>query len=124
MGYRSEVVLVVDKRIEGMLMHAFTSCPAAHALCHQHVDERKDREDAIMFQWSGIKWYESYAEVSALVDFMDRLDNSDNIMIDGEEIDPCDMYRFVRTGENSDDIECRGYGFENIYPYTSINVDF
>ena len=105
-------------------MHAFTSCPAAHALCHQHVDDLKERDDAILFRWAWIKWYESYAEVSALVDFMDRLDNSDKIEIDGEEIDPVELYRFVRTGENSEDIECRGYGFENIFPYTSINIDF
>ena len=124
MGYRSEVVLVVDKRVEGMLIHAFTSCPAAHELCHESADTRADRDDAILFQWSGIKWYDSYPEVAALEALMDRLDDADNIVIDGEEIDPCDMYRFVRTGEDSSDIECRGYGFENIYPYTSINVDF
>tara|TARA_Y100001938_G_scaffold147527_1_gene228920 strand:- start:4887 stop:5261 length:375 start_codon:yes stop_codon:yes gene_type:complete len=124
MGYRSEVVLVIDKRVEGMLMHAFTSCPAAHNLCHEHADHHADREDAIMFQWSGIKWYDSYPEVRAIEDLMDKLDEADNIMIDGEEIDPCDMYRFVRTGEDSSDVECRGYGFENIYPYTSINVEF
>jgi hypothetical protein len=124
MGYRSEVVLVVDKRAEGILLHAFTSCPAAHELCHDHVDVRRVREDAIIFQWSGIKWYDQYPEVQALEDFMDRLDNADNITIDGEEVDPCELYRFVRTGEDSADVECRGYGFENVYPYTSINIEF
>jgi len=124
MGYCSEVVLVVDKRVEGMLMHVFTSCPAAYELCQEHADTRSDREDAILFHWSGIKWYDSYAGVQAVEKFMDKLDECNNIEIDGEEIDPCEMYRFVRTGEQSEDIVCRGYGFENIYPYTSINVDF
>ena len=124
MGYRSEVVLVVDKRIEGMLMHVFTSCPAAHELCQEHADTRSDREDAILFHWNGIKWYESYAGVQAVKKFMDKLDECDNIEIDGEKIDPCEMYRFVRTGEESEDIVCRGYGFEDIYPYSSININF
>ncbi len=124
MGYRSEVVLVVDRRIEGMLMHTFTSCPAAHELCQEHADTRSDREDAIMFHWSEIRWYDSDAGVQAVEKLMDKLDECDNIVIDGEEIDPCEMYRFVRTGEDSSDIVCRGYGFENVYPYTSINVDF
>ena len=124
MGYRSEVVLVIDKTIEGLLMHLFTSCPKVHVLCHEQVDERKEREDAIMFQWSGVKWYDTYADVRAIEDFMDKLDDMDNFEIDGEEIDPAEMYRFVRTGEESDDVVCRGYGLENIYPYTSINVEF
>jgi len=124
MGYRSEVVLVVDKRVEGMLMHVFTSCPAAYELCQEHADTRSDREDAIMFHWSEIKWYHNDAGVQAVEKFMDKLDECDNIVIDGEEIDPCEMYRFVRTGEESEDIVCRGWGFEGIYPHTTINVEF
>ena len=124
MGYRSEVVLVVDKRVEGMLMHVFTSHPAAFELCQEHTDERIEHEDAIMFQWSSVKWYSSYGEVGAIVAFMDKLDNADAIVIDGESHDPCCMYRFVRVGEEYDDIECRGYGFENVHPVCSINVDF
>ena len=124
MGYRSEVVFVVDKRVEGLLMHLFTSCPAAHQLCHEYTDTRTDHENAILFHWTDIKWYESSPEVQAVEKFMDKLDEIDNIEIDGEEIDPCEMYRFVRTGEESDDVVCRGYGFESIYPYTSINIDF
>tara|TARA_R110002110_G_C13462211_1_gene718373 strand:- start:2360 stop:2734 length:375 start_codon:yes stop_codon:yes gene_type:complete len=124
MGYRSEVVLVVDKRVEGLLMHLFTSCPEAYELCHEHADSRADRDGAIMFHWSGIKWYDGYPPIMAIESFMDKLDSADDLKIDGEEIDPCEMYRFVRTGEESDDVVCRGYGFESIYPYTSINIDF
>jgi hypothetical protein len=77
-----------------------------------------------MFHWKGIKWYESYAGVQAVENFMDKLDEGDMIKIDGEEIDLCEMYRFVRTGEESEDIVCRGYGFEGIYPYTRIRISF
>ena len=124
MGYRSEVVLIVDKRIEGMLMHVFTSEPAAFQLCHEHADEHIDREDAVMFRWSYAKWYDSYADVGAIEAFMDRLDCADDIEIDGESYEPVSLYRFVRVGEEHDDIECRGYGFEGVYPVASINVDF
>ena len=124
MGYRSDVVLVVDKRVEGLLMHVFTSQPSAHQLCYEHADEHEDREDAVMFRWTDTKWYDSYPEVSAIEDFMDKLDCADNLEIDGEEIDPCYMYRFVRVGEDSSDIECRGYGFDGIYPVASISVNF
>ena len=124
MGYRSDVVLVVDKRIEGMLMHVFTSIPTTFELCHKHSDDHEEREDAVMFRWRDIKWYDSYPEVHALEAFMDKLDIDDAVKIDGEEIDLCDMYRFVRVGENHDDIVCRGCGFDEIYPYSSINVIF
>ena len=124
MGYRSEVVLVVDKRVEGMLMHVFTSQPTAHQMCYEYADVHEDREDAVMFRWTYAKWYDSYPDVNAIENFMNKLDSADNIEIDGEEIDLCYMYRFVRVGEDADDIECRGYGFDSIYPVATINVDF
>ena len=125
MGYRSEVVLAVDKRIEGMLIHVFTSCPGAYELCHGAgaVFKKIDRKDALMFHWKDIKWYESFEEIGAIERFMNKLDNSDDIEIDGVWISLSDLYRFVRTGEEFDDIEVRGFGFDMIYPYTSINAD-
>jgi hypothetical protein len=33
-------------------------------------------------------------------------------------------YRFVRVGEDSDDIVIRGAGFCDIYPITNINIGY
>ena len=41
------------------------------------------------------------------------------LKIDGKEIDGDDHFRFVRLGEEYEDIEIRGYGFD-IHPTRSI----
>ncbi len=124
MAYRSDVVLVVDRRIEGMLMHLFTSCPGAHTLCHEDCDEKREREDGIMFRWNSIKWYDAYPHIAAIEAFMEKLDEGTEIEVNGQRMQLDELYRFVRVGEDNTDIDSRGYGFQDIYPYTSINVEF
>ena len=124
MGYRSDVVFVVDKRIEGLLMHLFTSCPGAHTLCHEDCDEKREREDGIMFRWNSIKWCDAYPDIAAIEAFMEKLDEGTEIEVNGQRMQLDELYRFVRVGEDNTDIDSRGYGFQDIYPYTSINVEF
>jgi len=56
-----------------------------------------------LVSWSGIKWYESYPEVNVIEKFTCEMD---------EETDKSEMFRFVRVGEDYEDIEQRGYGFD------------
>ena len=122
MGYRSEVVLAITSEVLPQFLVTMAKSPEARALCYQHADERKDNYDdegGILFRWSHIKWYEGCEEIDALCDFMGWCD-AEVIGEGNEEVDGDACYKFVRVGEDMDDNESRGYGFEDIYIERSV----
>ena len=123
MGYRSEVVLAFDPRVKPLLACVFAKHSQVLALCLDGL--QRDDEDVIYYRWDYIKWFEDHPEIAPLVDFMDKLDNEDQLFINDEEVEGCELYRFVRVGEEPDDLDDRGHGFGcDITPVTSIHVDF
>ena len=50
---------------------------------------------------------------------MDRLDEAET-----DDVIMAEHYRFVRVGEDSDDVVIRGDGFCDIYPITNINIGY
>ncbi len=122
MGYRSEVVLAFDPRVKPLLACVFAKHSQVLALCLDGL--QRDDEDVIYYRWDYIKWFYGAAEIDALEDFMDKLDN-ENLFINDEEVEGCELYRFVRVGEETGDVDERGHGFAcDITPVTSIHVDF
>ena len=124
MGYRSVVVLAVGKKARPHLMHFLGKYPSAMTLAFKHHDEKvenfQDEEGSIMFMWDSIKWYEGYDEIEAFTEFMNHMDGEDIEDDDGQDSSNGEEhYRFVRVGEDADDIEDRGCAFY-IHPRTSI----
>jgi hypothetical protein len=118
MGYRSEVVLAFDPRVKPLLACVFAKHSQVLALCLDGLVS--DDDDAIYYRWDYIKWHEGHPQIAPLVDFMDKLDNEDVAGVLGDE-----LYRFVRVGEDCDDLDDRGHGFGcDITPVTSIHVDY
>ena len=115
MGYRSEVILAVGPEVMPQFMVTMAKSPQARELCWADHDEMirdyNDEKGAFLFRWSGIKWYDSYECVAALQDFFDWCE-SERIEVDGEEVDACEFYRFIRVGEEMDDNESQGWGFD------------
>ena len=114
MGYRSEVVLAVAEKVMPQFLATMAKSPETRRLCFQdHCDMVKDYygKGNILFRWDGIKWYEGYEEVDSLTNFMDWCDEEDDNEIE---------YRFVRVGEEYEDIVYRGCGFHDIYPSTEV----
>jgi len=115
MGYRSEVILAVGPEVMPQFMVTMAKSPEARELCWADHDEMikdyNDKKGAFLFRWNGIKWYDSYECVQALVDFMDWCEN-ERIEVEGKEVDASEFYRFVRTGEEMDDNEVQGWGFD------------
>ena len=64
----------------------------------------------MLFCWGHIKWYDSYEPIQALIDFMDWAEGEDH-----EE-----EFKFIRIGEELDDTEQRGWGFQEVYVTRSI----
>ena len=105
MGYRSEVVLAVDKEImPEFLAHLATNDEAKTMVFadHCHLDQDYCDEGHLLVTWNSIKWYESYPEVNVIEKFISEME---------EAADKSEMFRFVRIGEDYDDVENRGYGF-------------
>ena len=118
MGYRSEVVLVVGKEVMPQFMVTMAKSPEARALCFAEATRHEDYEEKgnMLFAWDGIKWYDSYEEIRAIEDFLDWCDSEDVPSQDakGERVDGDECYRFVRIGEEVEDIEERGSGFWDV----------
>ena len=121
MGYRSQVVLAISKHLTPFLTLATSQNADAQSLVFKHADTF-DRDyggdKSWLLVWDGIKWYDSYEGVSAIQDFIQWCDeetiptgkkkeNGDNEVQDASE-----FYRFVRIGEEMDDNEAQGWGFD------------
>jgi len=116
MGYRSEVILAIGPEVMPQFMVTMAKSPAARAMCFAEHDEMiKDYGDdkgAFMFRWEGIKWYDSYECVQAIIDFMDWCESEGIKDENGDTHSADNYYRFVRIGEEMDDNEVQGWGFD------------
>jgi hypothetical protein len=72
--------------------------------------EDYDGEGTTVFSWSGIKWHEDhFPEVKAINDFVTM--NTNYLSGISEDFDDKydEHFRFVRLGEDNDDVEEEGY---------------
>ena len=123
MGYRSEVILAVGPEVMPQFMVTMAKSLEAREMCwgdSEMVNDYDGTKGALLFRWECIKWYESYEGVSAIQDFLEWCEG-DQIPAgekneDGTEkmCDAGDFYRFVRIGEEMDDNEVQGWGFDGI----------
>ena len=130
MGYRSEVILAVGPEVMPQFMVTMAKSPAAREMCwadHDHmVKDYCDIEGAFLFRWDGIKWYDTFPEVQAIIDFMQwchDTDLKDENYPENRQPTADEFFKFIRVGEESDDIEHDGYcdDFE-MYTQTTIEV--
>ena len=106
MGYRSDVVLAVNKEImPEFLAYLATNDEAKRMVFSDHCELNQDYEGEghLLVAWTGIKWYEGFPDVDVIEKFTCEMD---------EDTDNSEMFRFVRVGEEYEDIEVRGYGFD------------
>jgi len=122
MGYRSEVILAVGPEVMPQFMVTMAKSPQARELCWaDHDDMVKDYCDikgAFLFRWGGIKWYDSYEGIQAIIDFIDWCESEEvptgEKDAEGNDVQAgaSEFYRFVRIGEEMDDNEVQGWGFD------------
>ena len=118
MGYRSDVVFAIDAKLVPALMAMFAKCESTQRLCTQECDELDtdyDGEGNWMMRWESIKWYDSFPEVAMIEKFIEGLDSDDLSEFGLKSDEPlAELYKFVRIGEDNDDIDVMGYCFESI----------
>ena len=76
-------------------------------------------EGGMLMHWAHIKWYESYDEIDAITRFIDDCESEDvvgwTIEDSEEEGETWNHVRFVRIGEERDDVDVKGhFAWENI----------
>ena len=115
MGYRSTVALCLTEKGYDSIIEA---------LGYEEEKRQKEVEDLFntaderylhtptnhrLFVWKGIKWYEYYSDINFVINEIRELDYED--------------YRFVRIGEDSDDVEVSGFFTENPFNFDiTINI--
>ena len=108
MGYRSEVVIAISKDLMPHFLTVFAKEPDCRPMVfkdHDYMNEDYDGKETFIVSWSDVKWYEGYPEVDAINKFVDRCDGDE---IEGLE-NPWDHFRFLRLGEDSNDMIEKGY---------------
>ena len=133
MGYRSQVVLAIAPELAGAFLSLFARNKEVEDLCRSADKfESGYREDGDwLMHWDHIKWYPSFPEIADVVDFIEAVELDDmsdyglgdapkGKRIDGTEYeaDWSEYFRFVRIGEDMDDIDEYGY-----YGDGAIHVD-
>ena len=115
MGYRSEVILAVGPEVMPQFMVTMAKSPEARQMCFgDHTEMIKDyagEKGAFLFRWDHVKWYDSFEEVRAIQDFIEWCAN-ERIEVEGKEVEADEFYRFIRIGEEMDDNEVSGWGFD------------
>lgn len=115
MGYRSDVVIIIEKgTIPAFLtLLCKEENNEAKELVFHHRDEFDDdfgKAGHMLVRWNSIKWYDSYSCVSALCGFL----------MENEE-----TTRFVRCGEEGEDVECMGDFMEwEVRPVVENYIEF
>tara|TARA_Y100000310_G_scaffold41755_2_gene39055 strand:+ start:5753 stop:6073 length:321 start_codon:yes stop_codon:yes gene_type:complete len=92
MGYRSNVVLALCDEADELLQANIKMIPELKELIDD-VDSEADGR----YHWDYIRWCKSCKQIQAMDRFMGFLDCHDWV------------YGFVRIGEETDDMETRGY---------------
>ena len=105
MGYRSEVILAIAPEVMPQFMVTMAKSPEAREMCwgeSEMVKDYCDIEGAFLFRWDGIKWCDEETIPTGK-----KKENGDDEVQDASE-----FYRFVRIGEEMDDSEVQGWGFD------------
>ena len=133
MGYRSEVVLAVDSNVAPAFMALTAKHPEVLQLCNDAdtFQSGYENEGDWFMHWSHVKWYDSFTEIEIVNKFIHALEMEDlteygipehPIDEKGKEMDWAECFRFIRIGEEAEDITTCGVGFWDIG--ISRHIDF
>ena len=132
MGYRSDVVLAIAPEAAAAFMAMCAKHPKVLDLCHEANDFKSgyEQEGDYFMYWSDIKWYDADDEVAAINTFVEMLDSDDMSEYgeadaprneDGNATTWHEYFKFIRIGEDDDDVTNSGWGFDNIGYTRNIN---
>jgi len=109
MGYRSDVAIAIHKDLQGEFLTFLNTTELMAEIFGDMSDFELNKDyqgdGHWLFTVDSVKWYSSYKDIQMFEKFFTAMD---------EEETP--LYRFIRVGEQNDDVEERGQWFDsNIY---------
>jgi hypothetical protein len=111
MGYRSDVAIAIHKDLQGEFLTFLNTEKLMAQIFGDISDFQLDKdyqgEGHWLFTCSDVKWYttwDDYADIQMFQKFMDAMDENDEHQ---------EKYRFLRIGEEIEDIEYRGDWWES-----------
>ena len=109
MGYRSDVIFACTADAVPILLAEAGKSAALKELLFADADEKLlgdyDGYGSYLFRWECIKWYKSSPWVQAFDQMIEKIE---------EKLDQ-EAYRWICIGEELDDVEVKGWGFDHIY---------
>jgi len=109
MGYRSDIIFACVADAVPIMLAEVGKSPALKELLFADADEKLlgnyDSDGSYLFRWNSIKWYDGYPAIQAFNKMIKKIE---------EKLDD-EAYRLVCIGEEMDDNEIQGYGFDHIY---------
>ena len=98
MGYRSDVKVIIKKNDYERMQKELVE----NELFKYAIVKEVSKIDGIILEWQDIKWYTEYKEVAEIENFITNLD----------------IYKFIRLGEDYEDIEIMSNaGKDNEYEF-------
>ncbi len=103
MGYRSDVAIAIHKDLQGEFLTFLNTTELMAEIFGDMSDFELNKDyqgdGHWLFTVDSVKWYSSYIDVEMFEKFFNAMDEDD---------DHREKYRFIRIGEESEDIERRG----------------
>ena len=98
MGYRSQVAIELEVKEKEILKTAIKYDEKLKEIV-DYADTKdnwdcKEPDQSCVLSWDYIKWYDGYATINAMMSFLSHIDD--------------ESYRFIRMGEDFDDVEHQG----------------
>ena len=111
MGYRSDVAIAIHKDLHGEFLTFLKTEKLMSEIFGDMSDFQLDKdylgEGHWLFTCNSVKWYtnfDDYKDIQMFENFMDAME---------EVVEKREKYRFVRIGEEIEDIEYRGDWWES-----------
>jgi len=120
MGYRSDVAIAIHKDLQGEFLTFLNTTELMAHIFGDMSDFEFDKDYQCDGHWlftcSSVKWYTDYKDIGMFEKFFDAMDEDDDHQV---------KYRFIRIGEESEDVEHRGYWHDSeIYVSREIQVGY
>jgi hypothetical protein len=121
MGYRSQVVIAIDKEVfisSTVLKKGIPDLLRDGADRTNYAEIKDEKVDVLYWAFEDIKWYENYTDIKQVYELLESLPETivrgtyERISAVGGEIEefPLEVstWGFIRVGEHDDDVETRG----------------
>jgi|ERR1035437_5635528 hypothetical protein len=106
MGYRSQVVLAMNKAAFMLFIEDVKGSTKEHKEEILSVINDTDmlainKDGSVLLQWDSIKWYDNFDSISFLTDFINRI----NMISEDSYVGQAPTIHFNKIGEDYEDIE-------------------